>query len=269
MQPIDDPADPRLAPYRDLKDRQLRRRGQFITEGRFLTRRLLAADAASSVWLSDRIAADFAPEVPAEVPCYVSPETLIAGVTGYPFHRGVLGCGIRPELPTLRDWLPDAMLRPHLTLVVLPEVNDPENLGAIFRAASAFDIDAVVVGPRCTDPFARRCVRVSMGGIFDLPVVAAPDPADDVRWARRTHGLQAVATVVDHARVALPDYRRPERLAICFGNEANGLPPPLRDACDTTLTIPMAAGVDSLNLAMAAGITLYALTATLRREPGP
>jgi tRNA G18 (ribose-2'-O)-methylase SpoU len=165
--------DERLAPYRSLKATNATRWSRrFVAEGEKLVRRLLASDfAVHSLLLAERYASSFAQLAPAELDLLVVPDDWVEDIVGFNFHRGVLACAERkapPSLPTFCRSKPG-----RLTLVVCPDVQDPENLGAILRIASVFGVDAVALGSQCADPFSRRVLRVSMGTAFDLPIVEA------------------------------------------------------------------------------------------------
>lgn len=256
--PIESLDDPRLMPYRRLKDRQLAEEmGLFIAEGELLVRRMLAASpriSADSLLVSDHRVASVIDAVPSDVPVYVLPEALISQVIGYPFHLGMLGCGRRPDLSRF-DELTNAR-----TLVVCPHLQNVENLGVIIRTAAAFGVDGLIVGDKGSDPFMRRCVRVSMGTVFTLPIVVSNDVGRDIGQLRDEAGMDVVATVLAEDAIPLDQYRRGERVAVLLGNEPDGLDPRTVSRCTHKLVIPMATGVDSLNVAVAAGIVLYHVT---------
>ncbi len=154
--------DPRLEPYRNLKDTNRTRWAEsFIVEGEKLVRRLIASRfPVESILLGERFESEFRPDVPEETAVYVLPDKLIEPLVGYKFHRGVLACGRRLPGPDLAELAPPG--KP-LALIICPEVQDPENLGSILRIASAFAADGVLVGRGSADPFSRRVLRVSMG----------------------------------------------------------------------------------------------------------
>ncbi len=258
--PITDPADPRLAAYRNLKDRELARLGgRFIAEGEFVVRRLLASDyPAESVVAADRKAAALADAVPPGVPLYAVPERLLNDVVGYRFHTGVMAVGHRRPSPPLAAVLPAS--GPSV-VAVCPDLTNPENLGGLVRTAAALGVDALVLGERCCDPFYRLAVRVSMGTCFRLPIVRADPLAATLAELRRDHGYTLLATVLDPAAEPLPTAAVPGRAAVLFGNEAVGLTAADVAACDRRVTLPMRRGTDSLNVAAAAAVFLYHLTA--------
>jgi tRNA G18 (ribose-2'-O)-methylase SpoU len=237
--------DPRVALYRNLKDRDLERRGRhFIAEGEHLTRRLLASDfPVDSVMIVQRRAAEMAPVLPDHIPAYVVSQELMTAILGLKFHSGVLACGKRKERQTLDQVVPRD--RANLTLVICPEIANAENLGTMIR---------------CHDPFWRQSVRVSMGAIFRLPLVQSDDLLRDLRRLREGWGVELVASVLDETAQPLAAAKRGRKLGILFGNEAEGLGREWIEACDRRVTIPMHHGTDSLNVAVAAGIFLYHFT---------
>ena len=143
-------------------------------------------------------------------------------------------------------------------MVVLEDLTDVDNLGALARHAAAFGADALVLSPRCADPFYRKAIRVSLGAVFGLPIVRA-DAGPTIWTALRGDGVALVAAVVEPGATPLADFRPPARFALLLGAEGPGLSAAARAACDHHVTIPMSAGADSLNVATAGAIFLYAL----------
>ena len=258
--PITSLDDPRVALYRNLKDRELERRGRhFIAEGEHLTRRLLASDfPVDSVMLAERRVAEIAPIVPERVPVYVVAQQLMNEIVGLKFHSGVLACGRRKQRQTI-----DQVVRcdkEELTLVICPEISNVENIGTMIRIAAGFGADAMILGERCHDPFWRQSVRVSMGTIFRLPIVQTDDLLRDLRRLREQWGVELFATVLDETAEPLAKAKRGKKFGILFGSEAQGLDRHWIDAADRRVTIPMKHGTDSLNVAVSAGIFLYHFT---------
>ncbi len=216
-----------------------------------------------------------------DVPTFVMPQTLAAELVGYNFHCGAMACARRKPNPSLDEIM--ARGGEQMTFIVCPDVNDPENIGTLIRLGAAFGIDAMLLGPASADPFSRRVLRVSMGNALTLPIVCSRDLNADLQRLKSQWQVQLAATVVENddptddvvrtPTSGLPDVgvratehaeplvqaRRPAKLALLFGNEANGLGPEWLDLCDRRLTIPMRAA-DSLNVAIAAGIFLYHFT---------
>ena len=259
--------DPRVALYRNLKDRELERRGRhFIAEGEHLVRRLLSSDfPIDSVMLAERRVAEIAPIVPDHIPVYAVPQSLMNEILGLKFHSGVLACARRKVRQTLDQVVPRD--RPRLTLVICPDISNVENIGSLIRLAAGFGADAMILGERCHDPFWRQSVRVSMGTIFRLPLLQSDDLARDMRRLRAEWGVEMIASVLDPDAEPLEHATRGDRIGILFGGEAQGLERQWVDACDRRVTIPMHHGTDSLNVATAAAVFLYHFTraAMLRR----
>jgi len=159
--------------------------------------------------------------------------------------------------PTLESLLGD--VKDPVLLAVCPNVNDPENIGAIIRLAAGFGLAGLVLGPGCADPFSRRVLRVSMGTAFSVPIVETQDLQTDLRRLHDAFGVELAAAVLDPQAEPLECYHRSARMAVLFGNEKHGLDRESIDLCQRKLTIPMAAGADSLNVAMAAGIFFHYL----------
>lgn len=259
---ISDISDPRLEPYRHLKDtNQTRWAGLFVAEGEKLVRRLLASSyPIVSVLLSESFVGQIAGEVPDKIPLYVIPDSMVERLVGFNFHRGVLACGRRVLSPSLEQLI--GTDKRSLTFVVCPDVQDPENLGAIMRISAAFGVDGVMLGPRCADPLSRRVLRVSMGTVLHLPLRESPDLKADLLQLREQWQVQLAATVLDPSAEPLNKFKRTARLALLFGSEGHGLEQSWIDLCDRRITIPMRDGIDSLNVAVAAGIFLHQCTRT-------
>jgi len=256
---IDDPDDPRLAAYRQLKDtKETSRDGLFIVEGSLLVDRLLASRfPLVSLLVGERRLARYAELATVDAPLYVVPDHWIERLVGFDFHRGVLACARRLAETTLDQLVGDAG-RP-FSLVVCAGIQDRENLGSILRNSLALGADACLLGPETCDPFARRVLRVSMGAVLRMPLVTSNDLVRDLVALRDRFAVDLVAAVVDQHAKPLATCRVSNRLALLLGNEGNGLPPHLTELCQHKVTIPMSADVDSLNVGVATGIFLYAL----------
>lgn len=254
MQDLD---DPRLTPYRNLTERDLARdHGLFIAEGEHLARRLLASDFTThSLLLADRRAAEIAPLVPPEVPVYSAPAEQVNRVLGFKFHSGVMAAGVRPQRRTLEQLF--ASDPRSMRIVICPDLATADNLGSLVRLSAGFGADALIVGPRSHDPYNRRTVRVSMGTILKLPVIQSENLTIDLNLLRTRWGVHRVASVLADDAVPLRQAEQHDRLAILFGNEAQGLDGESLAHCDQRVTIPMRRDTDSLNVATAAGIFMY------------
>jgi tRNA G18 (ribose-2'-O)-methylase SpoU len=252
--------DPRLAPYRSLKrTNDTRWTGRFVVEGDKLVRRLLRSDfAIESLLLGQREVDSLAQLAVGDQNVLVVPDDWIERIVGFNFHRGVLACALRKPAVDLAAFCRD---RPGaLTLVVCPDVQNPENLGALIRIAHALGVSAMVLGPRCCDPLSRRVLRVSMGSALKLPLIQADDLETKLADVRASWGVHSWATVADAGGVPFERLERPSRLALLFGSEGHGLEDRWLRLCEERITIPMQPGVDSLNVSVAAGILLYHLT---------
>lgn len=260
MIPIDSIEDPRIAPYRNLKDRELAREGgRFIAEGELVVRRLLSSDyPTESVLLAERRVPEIAPLIPTGVTIYAAPDALLNKIIGFKFQSGVIAVGRRKPAMSV-----DEIARvggERKTLVICPETASAANMGALVRISAALGVDGIVLGERSCDPFWRQSIRVSMGAIFSLPLARSENLLRDLKHLREDCGFELVASVLDGSAEPLERARRSDRLGILFGNEAQGLSDEFIRDCDRRVTIPMRLGADSLNVAVAAGIFLYHFT---------
>lgn len=257
--PIDNLDDPRVAPYRALKDRELRAAdGRFVAEGRNVVLRLIASKyEVESVLVSTRYADAIAAEVPSDVPMYVAADEVINATIGYRFHQGVLAVGRSTQIGNVGALL--TTLPAEATLVVAHELNNVENLGAILRIAAGFGAAGLILGPRTADPFYRQSIRVSMGTVFSMSLAQSNDLIADLARLRH-HGFETLATVTDADAEPLSGVARSKRTAIVLGSEAHGLDRATVEACGRKVTIPMKLGTDSLNVSIACAVFLYHLT---------
>jgi tRNA G18 (ribose-2'-O)-methylase SpoU len=262
---IEDPEDDRILDYVGLTDMALRtrvepERGLYLAESEKVIRRALrAGHRPRSFLMGERWLTDLADLVgDAErsgVPVYVAEAPVIEEMTGFHLHRGALASMHRPQLPTPQELLAGAR-----RVAVLEDIVDHTNVGAIFRNCAALGVDAVLVTPRCADPLYRRSVRVSMGTVFQVPWTRI-DPWPGGLTTLQDSGFGVAAFALTDDAVSLDDLAAdpPERLAVVFGAEGHGLGPrTIRDA-DLVVQIPMAGGVDSLNVAAASAVALWAL----------
>jgi tRNA G18 (ribose-2'-O)-methylase SpoU len=265
--PIDDPADPQVVDYVALTDVALRRRkepaeGLFIAEGERVIRRALRAGYRPRSVLVAPARLDAVPsELGPDVPVYLAGPDVLAEITGFEVHRGALAAMARnPE----RD--PGELLSWALRVLVLEDLVSHTNLGAIFRSAAALGMDAVLLSPRCADPLYRRSVRVSMGEVFAVPYARLdPWPASLATLAECGFDLLALTPAADAADLGSLRLAPDARVAVLLGTEGEGLSATVQAAATRRIRIPMAAGVDSLNVAATAAITCYALG----RRPSP
>ena len=263
---IVDFTDPALDVYARLTEAQLMNRfdpskALFIAESPKVIHRALDGGYTPVSMLMERkdidgSAADILTRCP-DIPVYTADEQLLCNLTGYHLTRGVLCAMRRPALPTL-----EAVLSNTRRVVVLDNVQNPTNVGAIFRSAAALGMDAVLLTPGCSDPLYRRAARVSMGTVFQIPWTFFPEGRP---WYEQLRELgfktAALALKDDTLSIDDPQLRQEEKLALVLGSEGDGLTDAAIDGCDYTVKIPMYHGVDSLNVAAASAVAFWELRA--------
>ncbi|MDM8086004.1 RNA methyltransferase [Cellulomonas cellasea] len=274
--PLTDPADERLADYVSLTDVALRSKhepakGLYIAESSTVLRRAIdAGHRPRSVLVSPRWLPDLEemlaslPDDGTRVPVYVAEPDVLEAITGFHVHRGALAAMHRPVLPSVEDVLRGARGGNGARRVaVLEDIVDHTNVGAAFRSAAALGVDAVLVTPRCADPLYRRSVRVSMGTVFQVPWTRIDEWPAGMETLRDA-GFVTAALALSDDSISLDALERdlPERLALILGAEGHGLKATTVAAADLTVRIPMAGGVDSLNVAAAAAVAFWATRAT-------
>ena len=258
---IDDPADPRVAPYRDIRERDLvGRDGLFVAEGQVVLEKLVRGGRhpLRSVLVAEKRTAALAgllAELPEAVAVYAAGQAVMDAIVGFHIHRGILALGERAALDpsTLLAGLPERAL-----VVGLAGIGNHDNLGGVFRNAAAFGADAVLLDADCCDPLYRKAIRVSVGAALTTPYAQLARGAEMVEVLTRA-GFEVVALSPQGA-ADLAGFRPDARTAALFGAEGPGLSPDVL-ARTRTLRIPMANGFDSLNVATTSGIVLHHLVA--------
>ena len=249
---IHDINDPRLAPFRDLKDKNLAsRHGLFIVEGEHLVRRLLASDYQTHSLLVQESRLPVFQKQASSLSTFAVTASQISQIVGFKFHRGVLALAYRRDELSVENLLSKKADLDRL--VILPEINDVENLGGLMRTAAALGYDHLILGPSCCDAFARRAIRTSMGAVFKVKIARSNDLISDLSFLKQRYSFKLFGTAIGEES-SLPT--GPEKLGILFGSEANGLSHEILSLCDDHITINMSCGVDSLNVVVAAGILL-------------
>ena len=262
FEPIDDPADPRIEAYREVRERDLvGRRGLFVAEGEVVLGRLIGSDRfrTLSALVDTRRMEKLGPMLARlgdEVPVFHADQAVLDAITGFPIHRGILGLGARRQEVTAAQLL--AGLGPRALVLALFGIANHDNLGGIFRNAAAFGVDAVILDERCCDPLYRKALRVSVGGVLQVPYAQMLD-GEDVMALLAGEGFEALA-LTPAGDVPLAHVRPSGRAAVLLGTEGPGLPAEVIAAA-RSVRIPMAAGFDSLNVATTSGIVLHHLTA--------
>lgn len=269
---IKDLSDSRLDPYLRLSERQLRSvlhpdEALVILESLFVIK--LAFERGLdvvSVLVDERHVDALASAVSGlgekDVDVLVADRGLLSQVTGFNVTRGYMAAARRPAARGLRDVLEGAR-----SVAVLEGLVDVSNLGAIFRNAAALGVDGVVLAPECADPLNRRAVRVSMGNVFLVPWAVAPRPWPEALLGElRQRGFETVAMALDERAVRMddPSLRKSQGTALFFGTEGTGLTRPVLEGVDRTVIIPMARGVDSLNVAASSAVAFWELFARRR-----
>jgi tRNA G18 (ribose-2'-O)-methylase SpoU len=265
---IDDPADVRLADYNHLTDVALRskhepERGLYIAESSEVIRRAVAAGhRARSMLMADKWLSSMDDVILAlgggesgDLPVYVAEPELLRTITGFHLHRGALAAMHRPSARRVAEVIADAR-----RVVILEDIVDHTNVGAIFRSVAALGADAVLVSPRCADPLYRRSVRVSMGTVFQVPWTRMTRWPEDLDLLR-DEGFVVAALALSPDAVSLDDFiiEAPERVALILGAEGDGLTQSAIQSADVVVRVPMSGGVDSLNVAAASAVALWAL----------
>ena len=257
---VADPADPRLADFRDLTraDRRPDRpggKGLVIAEGVVVVRRLLASSYPLRAVLGvERRIEELAPDLAGErAPVYSTTAESMARVVGFHLNRGVLAVADRVAAAS-----PERVVDGATRLAVLEGVGDHENLGALFRNAAAFGVDGVLLGPGCSDPLYRRSVRVSMGHVLAVPFAPLQPWPAGLKWLR-DQGFRVLALTPAGPAALRDELDGADRVAVLLGSEGPGLTDEALRAADAAVRIPMAPGVDSLNVATAGAVAFYEL----------
>ena len=265
---IADPGDERLADYTRLTDVALRSKhepakGLYIAESSEVIRRAVeAGHRARSMLMAEKWLPSMADVIAAigsgegdELPVYVADPDVLRSITGFHLHRGALAAMHRPAPVPVRDVIAGAR-----RVVVLEDIVDHTNVGAIFRSVAALGADAVLVTPRCADPLYRRSVRVSMGTVFQVPWTRLESWPGDLD-VLRSEGFVVAALALAADAVSLDDFivDPPEKVALLLGAEGDGLTRSAVQSADVVVRVPMSGGVDSLNVAAASAVALWAL----------
>jgi tRNA G18 (ribose-2'-O)-methylase SpoU len=268
---IVDPLDPRIEPYRDIRERDLvGRQGLFVAEGKVVVEKLVSSSLYRplSLLIAAKRAEALAPllaRLPGDVPVFAAAQPVVDAVAGFPIHRGILAIGRRLGSPTA-----DALLRSIFggdesagDVLVLSAIANHDNLGGIFRNAAAFGARAVLLDADCCDPLYRKAIRVSVGAALLVPFARLARGEDTFEVLER-YGLASVA-LSPAGETSLGDWLPARRNAVFLGAEGPGLPPELIGRT-RSVRIAMSSGFDSLNVATTSGIVLHHLSGSGRCE---
>lgn len=259
--PVNDLTHPGLSDYVSLTDVALRKvlepeNGLYIAESpKVIARALNAGHEPRSLLIKKEWLSDIEPLVePYSCPIYVGDDELLERLTGFHMHRGALASMHRPTLLS-----PEELIRNSRTIVVLEDIVDHTNVGAIFRSVAGLGADAVLITPRCADPFYRRSVRVSMGTVFQIPWTRMKT-WDSAAELLSRGGFHIAAMALDERAISLDEFLDfgYGKVAYLFGAEGDGLTLQAINHADSIVTIPMQHGVDSLNVASSSAVVLYA-----------
>lgn len=262
LTPVADPADPRIAEFTAMRDRDLAGRGnRFIAEGRVVLQALADAEAGHKRFviekvliLENRVAglSDLIAQLDPDCPVYVAGREVIDAAVGFAMHRGVLALGRHLPVAGLREFI--SRLPEQALLVAACGIANHDNIGGIFRNAGVFGADGVVLDDSCCDPLYRKAIRVSVGAALRVPFCRGGSIAELVAELSG-HGFEVVG-LSPRGTGALSDFQPGPRVALLAGTEGEGLPVQIIDQVKT-LRIEQAPGLDSLNVATASGIALW------------
>ncbi len=260
MEPIriNDPADPRVAAYLSIRERDLAgRHGRFVAEGKVVLNVLFSAgrfEVESVLLLENRLPGmmETLRSAPSGMPVYVASQAVMDAIAGFHIHRGILAVGRKREAQSPLDLIKQLPAR--ALVVALVGLSNHDNVGAIFRNAAAFGADAVLLDAGCCDPLYRKAIRVSVGAVLKVPFAVAPDARSLVDMLDRAGFTQFALSPAGKSDVR--DIVRPDRAALYLGTEGEGLPEALLTRLQT-VRIGMAPGFDSLNVAAASAVALH------------
>ena len=262
--PIDDPDDPRIADFVNLRTDDVKdpMAAKFVAEGRLCCRRLAESEyALRSILVQNGRQDEAASWVDPDVPVYHADKRLLESITGFPFHRGFLASADRPKRTGIEPLLQNHSL-PSRTIAAIG-VSQRENLGSIIRTATAFGFDHLLLDPAAADPYSRRAVRTSMGTLFRQRVHSigneSSDVVADIHRLNRA-GYRTVATSIEPSSIDVDQWTPDDRpLVVLVGSEADGLPIDVQQSATDRVRIVMADGIDSLNVSVAAAICMHRL----------
>lgn len=255
------PNDERIQEYREIRERDLvGRKGLFIAEGEVVLRVLVRSDLMEtlSVLIAESRVTALQGELtllPIGTPVYVASQAVMDSIVGFPIHRGILALGRRKEIPSAQQLL--STLPAGCVVLALHGISNHDNMGGIFRNAAAFGVNAVIADASSCDPLYRKAIRVSVGGVLRVPFARLREGEDLIDLLKQ-HDIEPLA-LSPSGTTNLHDLDGPPRAGIILGAEGPGLPSDMMKRC-ATVSIPIAKGFDSLNVATTSGIVLHHLS---------
>ncbi len=251
--------DPRLKPFCSLKNKHIEREGLFIGESVRVIKALLKNKySIHSILTTPELYKKFKKELSREnyskTQIYYASDSEIEKIVGFRYHQGIIVCAHLKDKLGIRERA-DIFKKPHLA-IALDGIRDPQNVGLIMRSAAGFGVDAVIVDSRTCDPFYRQAVRVSIGGVFSVPVCYEADLASSLRYMKKKFKTKIVVTSLGTGTKDLSKADLSRNICLVFGNEDHGARPEIIKLADQKVKIPIS-NVDSLNVAATAAICLW------------
>ena len=260
--------DPRVEPYRNVRDADLRGRDHLcMVESEMVVRRLLETNwDIHSVLLSPNKCQRLAPMLrDRDVPILVADISLMSEITGFNIHRGVLAAVRRPpsESLSVQRFIEKCKGKEHLSLLMAEGITNIDNMGSLFRNAAAFGVDAIVLDECCCDPLYRKSIRVSMGHALSIPFAITEDWNSELQVLKQALNIKLIGCEISDEAVPMWEVEHGDRFALVMGGEKHGLSQSTIDTCDVIAQIPMSAQVPSINVGVASAVALYEF---LRRD---
>jgi len=256
---IQNPDDPRIAAYRDIRERDLTgRQGLFVAEGEVVLRTLLSQASLCrpvSLLLAKKRLARFEALIPEDLTVFVAEQEVLDAIAGFHLHRGLLALGHKPIACSVDELLSN--VGDDAVILAASGIGNHDNMGGLFRNAAAFGAAGVLLDSLCCDPFYRKAIRVSVGAVLRVPH-AVPGTGEEMVTRLETAGFEVIALTLGAAE-HLSDLQPGGRRAILVGSEGPGLPEPVIRRC-RAVGIPMSGGFDSLNVSVTAAIAMHQLT---------
>ena len=260
--------DPRVDPFRNVRDADLRGRDElYMVESELVVRRLLETNwNIHSVLLSQNKCERLAPMLQdRDVPILVADIAMMSEITGFNIHRGVLAAVHRPpsESHSVHQFIENYQGKKQLSLLMAEGITNIDNMGSLFRNAAAFGVDAIVLDECCCDPLYRKSIRVSMGHVLSVPFAITKDWKSELQILKQSLNIKLIGCEISDEAVPMWEVEQGDRFGLVMGSEKHGLSQATIDSCDVIAQIPMSAEVPSINVGVASAVALYEF---LRRD---